>query len=400
MICWVPRYPYHHNPVKSDLMNTSEQTPEAENPEAGGAPEGNAPAAVKRGGWIVAGLIVLSLFWYLLADRFTPYTDQARVQGYIVGVAPQVSGIVREVWVKNDQQVEEGDPLFRIDPLQYEIALAKARSDLDNARRQVDAGDAAVEAARANLRSAQASLAKAEKDTNRLTRLRAEDPGTISARRLEISSATLDQARAGVAAAEAQIQQAIEQKGGDNDESNTLLRMAQAAVEKAELDLERTLVKASSRGVITDLRADVGLYAGAGTPVMTLVALSDVWIRAEYTENNLGHLTEGTPVEILFDAVPGRVFNGSVSGIGLGVSAGQQTAPGNLPTIDNNRDWLRQAQRFPVTVRFDVAQDEALTGKLRIGGQASVVAYGVDGGPLKWVSQFYIRLMSLFSYAY
>ncbi len=381
-------------------MNNPEQTADAENPEAGGAPEENAPTAVRRGGRIVAGLIVFSLVWYLLADRFTPYTDQARVQGYVIGVAPQVSGIVRQVWVKNDQQVEEGDPLFRIDPLQYEIALAKARSDLDNARRQVDAGDAAVEAARANLRSAQANLDKAEKDTNRLERLRAEDPGTLSARRLEISRATLDQARAGVAAAEAQIRQAIEQKGGDNDESNTLLRVAQAAVQKAELDLERTLVKASSRGVITDLRADVGLYAGAGAPVMTLVALSDVWIRVEYTENNLGHLRVGTPVEILFDILPGRVFHGEVSSIGLGVSAGQASTPGTLPTIENDRDWLRQAQRFPVNVRFDIAQDKNLSGRLRIGGQAAVVAYSADSGPLKWLGKLHIRLMSLFAYAY
>jgi multidrug resistance efflux pump len=378
------------------MNNPDEQSDSAS--EAKGT-EDSAPATVKRGGLAVLGLIVFSLLWYLLSDRFTPYTDQARIQGYVVGVAPQVSGIVREVWVKNNQPVEEGDRLFRVDPLQYEIALAKAQSDLENTMRQVDAGDAGVDAARANLRSAQANQMKAQKDTTRLERLHQEDPGTISTRRLEISRATLDQAMAGVAAAEAQIQQAIEQMGGGEGEGNSKLKVARTAVEKAKLDLERTVVTASSRGVITDLRADVGLYAGAGSPVMTLVAMTGVWVRAEYTENNLGHLQEGTPVEILFDVLPGQVFQGRISSIGLGVSSGQAPAPGTLPTIDNNRDWLRQSQRFPVYVSFDITQDENLKGKLRVGGQASVMAYA-SSGPLKWLGQFYIRLMSWFAYAY
>lgn len=359
-----------------------------------------APAAVKRGGLSVAGLILFTLLWYLYADRFTPYTDQARIQGYVVGVAPQVAGVVREIWVKNNQQVEMGDRLFQIDPLQYEIALAKARSDLENSVRQVDAGDAAVDAARANLRSAQANQDKAEKDTRRMEKLHKEDPGTISVRRLEVSRATLDQAKAGVAAAESQIQQAIEQKGGGEGEENSVLKVARTVVEKAELDLKRTVVKASSRGVITDLRADVGLYAGAGSPVMTLVAVSDVWVRAEFTENNLGQLREGTPVEILFDVVPGKVFDGHISSIGLGVSASQAPAAGTLPTIDNDRDWLRQSQRFPVVVRFDASQHESLRNRLRIGGQASVIAYADDSGLLKWLGMFYVRMMSVFAYAY
>ena len=362
--------------------------------------EDAAPGVVKWGGALVAILIVLSLVWYLAADRYTPYTDQARIQGYVIGVAPQVSGVVREVWVENNHSVKEGDPLFKIDPNQYEIALSKAQSDLENTLRQVDAGSAAVDAARANLRAAQANQDKAEKDTRRLDRLRADDPGTISVRRLEISSATLDQAKAGVAAAEADIQRAIEQKGGGEDQVNTLVQVAQTAVEKAQLDLERTTVRASSRGVITDLRADIGLYAGAGTPVMTLVAVRDVWVRAEYTENNLGNMRAGTPVELIFDVLPGRVFKGEVRSIGLGVSTGKTAPAGTLPTIDNSRDWLRQSQRFPVNIGFDVTQDETLLERLRVGGQASVMAYSDEGGLLSWLGKLYIRFMSVMSYAY
>ena len=357
-------------------------------------------SSVKKGTLIVFAVIVLSLIWYLLADRFTPYTTQARVQGYVVGVAPKVAGVVTHVWVKNNQEVNEGQPLFQVDPSQYQIALAKAQSDLENAQRQVDAGSAAVTSARANLHAALANKQKAEKDTNRLERLRREDPGTISMRRLEVSQATLDQARAKVAAAEADIQRAIEQKGGDDDTNNAILKSALSAVDKAKLDLANTVVKAPSRGVITDLRADVGQFAGTGSPVLTFISIHDVWVSAEFTENNLGHLHPGSRVEILFDVMPGRVFAGEVRSIGIGVSTGQTQPAGTLPNIQNSRDWLRQSQRFPVVIGFDINQHEKLSKHLRIGGQASIIAYTKGHGVLNLLGKVYIRLMSLFSYVY
>jgi multidrug resistance efflux pump len=308
--------------------------------------------------------------------------------------------VVTQVWVANNREVEAGQPLFEIDPSQYRIALDKAQSELDNARRQVDAGSASVQAARANLRAALANELKAEQDATRLERLHREDPGTISVRRLEISRASLDQARAQVTAAEADIQRAIEQKGGNDDANNAILKSALSAVEKARLDLSNTVVKASSRGVITDLRADVGQYAGTGSPVMTLVAIHDVWINADFTENNLGHIHPGSPVKILFDVLPGQVFDGEVRSVGLGVSAGQAPPPGSLPTVQNDRDWLRQSQRFPVVIGFDVGQDPVLRKQLRVGGQASVMAFGEGSGLLAPLGRTYIRLMSWLSYAY
>ncbi len=134
------------------------------------------------------------------------------------------------------------------------------------------------------------------------------------------------------------------------------------------MDLAHTLVTASTAGVITDLRAEVGQFAGTGSPVLTLVAVQDVWISAEFTDNNLGNIGIDSPVEILFDVVPGRVFRGHIRSIGLGVSSGRQQAPGNLPTIKNDRDWLRQAQRFPVIISFDVAQDPVLESQVQLPG--------------------------------
>jgi multidrug resistance efflux pump len=359
-----------------------------------------ADGGITKGALGILLVIVASLTWYLLADRFTPHTTQARVQGYVVGVAPKVAGLITQVWVDNNTWVDAGQRLFEIDPSQYNIALNRATSDLQQAQSQVDAGSAAVRSARANLRAALANELKAEKDYGRLQRLYNDDPGTVSVRRLEVSRASLDQARASVAGAEAEIERAIEQKGGDDDANNAILKTARSAVAKAELDLSNTVVRAPSRGVITDLRADVGRYANTGSPVMTLVAIHDVWIQAEFTENNLGHVVPGSPVRIVFDALPGRVFDGQIRSIGLGVSVGRTAQPGTLPSVQNSRDWLRQAQRFPVVVEFDTEQDDVLQRHLRLGGQATVMAFG-DGHPvLHWIGRAYLRFMSWMSYAY
>jgi multidrug resistance efflux pump len=380
----------------SDQDNTTE-TPQA---SASDTPQQTEAAdSVKRGGKVIGAIIMLSLIWYLLADRFTPYTNQARVEGYVVAVAPKVAGLVTQVWVNNNQEVDEGEPLFQIDPSQYEIALARAQSDLESARRQVSAGSASVDSARANLLAAQATADKSEKNAERLSRLHQEDAGTISRRQLEAAQANLEADRARVTAAAAGVQAAIEQMGGSNERDNSILITAMTAVEKAQLDLENTLVRASSAGTITDLRTDVGNYAATGGAVMTLVAIKDVWISANYTENNLGHIQVGTPVEILFDALPGKIFPGAVRSIGLGVSGGDAPSPGTLPTIKNNRDWLRQAQRFPVVVSFDIEQ-EGLHRQLRVGGQVSVIAYSEGHGILRLLGKLYIRIMSWFSYAY
>ena len=94
------------------------------------------------------------------------------------------------------------------------------------------------------------------------------------------------------------------------------------------------------------------------------------------------------------------MFDGEVRSIGLGISTGQAPPPGTLPTVSNNRDWLRQAQRFPVVVGFGVAQDEILRHNLRVGGQASIIAYSDGHGVLALLGKAYIRLMSWLSYAY
>jgi len=348
--------------------------------------------------WAVLLLIALSLLWYLLADRFTPYTQQARVQAFVIPVASEVSGRVTRVYVHNNQNVAAGSVLFDVDPQHYRIAVDRARAELESTRRQIGANTAGIASAQASLRAAQANELKARQDSERLERLYREDPGTVSVRRLEVARASHTQAVSQVAAARAEVERAREQQGG-SDEDNAKLRSAAAALEKAELDLSNAQVRARTAGLVTDLRTEAGLYAAAGNPVMTLIAIHDVWISADMTENNLGHMAPGTPVRIVLDALPGRVLTGRVHSIGFGVSTGQSPPPGGLPTIQNSRDWLRPAQRFPVRIDIDAGQLDTLRG-VRVGGQAEVMAFPKEGNPLNLPGRAFLRVMSWFSYVY
>jgi multidrug resistance efflux pump len=367
------------------------------------AVESPAPVAdpAKKGIKWVLLLILLSLAWYLLADRFTPYTQQARVGAFVIPVAAEVAGRVIRVSVRNNQDVRAGDVLFEVDPQPYQIAVDRARADLESTRRQVGASTAGIASAQASLRAAQANALRAQQDNQRLEGLYRADRGTVSVRLLEVSRANLEQASSQVEAARAEVQRAKEQEGGSEAE-NAQLRSAATALSKAELDLANTRIRARSAGLITDLRTDVGQFAAAGSPVMTLIAIHDVWITADMTENNLGLIKPDTPVAIVLDALPGEVFEGRVRSVGYGVSVGQTPAPGTLPSVQNSRDWLRPAQRFPVVIEFDEDAANALRDSraIRAGGQAEVMAFPAPGNPLNPLGRLFFSLMSWLSYAY
>ena len=215
-----------------------------------------------------------------------------------------------------------------------------------------------------------------------------QDPGTISTRRLEVSRASLEQARARVAASEADIRRAIEQKGGDDDADNAILKIAQSAVIRPNWTLTAPLCRQPRAASSTDLRADVGQFAGTGSPGAYADLLHDVWIAAEFTENNLGHIRPGTRRK--FCSTPCRAgYSTARCAASAWASALEQAPPpGTLPTVQNDRDWLRQAQRFPVIVRLrSRRQDEALYEQLRIGGQATVIAYSEGHGVLAFLGK-------------
>ncbi len=352
----------------------------------------------RLGAIIVLMLIIASLAWYFVSDRLTPYTSQARVQAFVVPVAAEVAGTVVKVYVKNNDEVQSGQRLFDIDPTQYRIALQRSRSDHESVRLSVNASIASVEAAKASLQAAVASRVYAEQDATRLEQIFAQDPGALSVRRVQNAQANRLTAQSQEKKAEADLRKAQETAGALGEENAQLLS-ARAAIEKAELDLQRTEVVAPSGGSVTDLRTDVGQYAQVGAPAMTLIALHDLWISADMTENNLGNVKPGDQVAIVLDVMPGEVLKGRVRSVGTGISPGKQAQPGALPEVQNSRDWLRQAQRFPVAVEFDPSERERLRG-VRIGGQADVLVYTGDHALMNWLAGVFIRLMSYFSYLY
>jgi multidrug resistance efflux pump len=352
---------------------------------------------VRKWTLIVLGACVVLMFWYLVADRVTPYTTQARVHALVVPVASQVSGIVVDVYVANNEYVETGQELFRIDPNTYQLAVETAEANMQSARQATGASGAGVDAALASVESARAGVVRAEQDAIRLRRIKEEDPGAISDRRLEQAEASLAVSQANLASAQANLEKA-RQDLGEAGEQNSRILQAQAALDQAQLDLSRTTIRALSDGLLTDVRVDRGNFASAGAPQMTFIGVHNIWIQADFTENNLGHIDPGDPVEIVFDALPGRIIPGRISSTGFGVDVA--AAPlGSLPTVDNNRQWLRDAQRFPVQVEFQL-RDEKDRLAVRVGAQASVITYTGNNWLFNAVGKIYIRIASILTYAF
>lgn len=387
---------------------TPAPTPAAPSPGATGqaanaatAPAGQAASMNPVRRWVlIVGLIALLLLaWYLVSDRLTPFTTQARVNAFVVPIASQVAGEVLAVDVTNNQYVDKGQRLARIDTSRYDVALASARAQLEQTVQNLRSSSASVDAAAAKVDSARANELKAKQDAERLQRIADLDPGAVSVRRLQVAAATLEEATAGVAAARAELQRAIEQLG-PKDENNPQLLAARAAVDRAELDLGFTRLVAPEDGLVTDLQIDVGNYANVGQPLMTFIGIHDVWIQADFTENNIAHVDPGDPVEFVLDVWPGRVLKGRVRSIAFGVAAAESvSAPGQLPSIQTSRDWIRDAQRFPVLIDIDDLE-EAGELRLRAGGQANVIVYTGEHPLINALGRFLVRFTGLLSYAY
>ena len=151
-------------------------------------------------------------------------------------------------------------------------------------------------------------------------------------------------------------------------------------------------------GVVTGVRLDKGNFAAAGSPQLTFIATHNIWVQAEFTENNLGHIEPGDEVVIVFDVLPGQVIQGTVREVGFGVAV-DSASLGSLPTIENDPDWLRQSQRYPVFIDFELTNQQE--GKLlKVGSQASVIVYTGQHWLTNTLASLLIRLISILTYAY
>jgi multidrug resistance efflux pump len=354
----------------------------------------NTPDPVRKVTKYVLIIAAFLFLWYVVADRIAPWTDQARVQAYVIPIVPQVSGRVTEVNVVKDQVVEPGHVLLKINPSDYELAVQAAEAALELAGQEIGAGTATVTTAQAKLVEAITNLEHAETQSARVFEL--EKKQVMSKAEGDKARAVVKQAKAQVDSARAELDKA-KQALGVQGEANPRIRAAIADLKKAQLDLSRTTVQAPSKGGITNLQIEEGYYASVGVPLMTFIEFDNIWIQANMRENNIANIESGDPVDIVLDVAPGQVFKGKVSSVGFAVDTAGTGEVGGLAKIEGKSGWLREPQRFPVIITFE--GDEAY-GLRRLGGHADVLVYTSNNwiiNPLGWL---YIRLLSWLSYVY
>ncbi|NCF29688.1 MAG: HlyD family efflux transporter periplasmic adaptor subunit [Gammaproteobacteria bacterium] len=388
-------------PEPGQASETSSTEPEKQQPEApgniaAGTEDTKQRDPVRRMTIIVLCVIIVLFVWYVGADRYAPWTDEARVQGFVVPMVAEVSGRVLEINVETDQIVETGQPLLQIDPRNYDIAVRQAQASLDTAGQQVGASAAGVKSAAAKVSDNHARLRNAQQDFDRVENIFKQDAGAVSKAQRVNAREALAQAKAQLSQAEAELERAKAQLGKEGGD-NPALKAAIAALERSKIDLNRTTIYAPGLGLITNLKIDEGHYANAGTPLMTFVSGTDVWIQANMRENSLGHVKPGNEVDIVLDVAPGRIFKGVVKSIGVGISQGPSESLGQLQTIKTTSGWLRDAQRFAVIIDF--ADNEAI-GFRRVGGQADVQIYAGDNTILNGLGWLWIRFLSILSFVY
>ena len=339
-------------------------------------------------------IIAIMFVWYVVADRLAPWTDQARVQAYVVPIVSQVAGRVIEVNVGKDQEVEQGDFLLKIDPADYQLAVDNAETELEIVGQDIGSDTAAVATAQSKVVQAKTNVDHIKAQGERVYEL--EKKGIYSISRGDTARANVINSQAKLDGARSELEkakQALGIKGRDNPK----IRSAIAKLKKAQIDLTRTTVLAPSHGGITNLKIDTGHFASVGAPLMTFIEVDNVWIKANLRENSIANVEVGTPVDFILDSAPGRVFQGSVSSKGFAVSHEKGGAIGDLETIEGNAGWLRDAQRFPVYVSFNV---EDTKGLLRVGGQADVQFYSTNNWLINSLGWVWIRMLSWFSFVY
>lgn len=337
----------------------------------------------------LVGLALLLLIYVLFAQRLTPMTTGGSVQAFLIRLAPEVAGRVAEVTVSDNQVVKQGEPLFMLDPEPYQIALTQAEAKVANVGQSLGADTAAVQSAQAKVLQATAAYNNAREQSARVMELVRR--GVMSQSQKDQAVAALQQADATLAATKAELERA-KQNLGPSGEANPRLQEAMSALSRARLDLMRTTVTAPNDGVITNVQLAAGQYAAVGTPAMTFIDTHAVWINAMLPENSLEYLKSGTEAEVVFDVLPGRVFQARVESLGWGSALSGTTDPTTGLLTSNGPD--NQDRAFPV----NLVLTEPLPHGLRYGSRASVILYTHKVRPLDWIAAGWIRVYSWLSY--
>ncbi|HHF0522859.1 TPA: HlyD family secretion protein [Vibrio alginolyticus] len=338
-------------------------------------------------------LFFIAFSYFIFADLNMPMTPQARVYRNVVQVAPQVSGPIQDVFVDRNQTVQPGDILFEIDNRAYELAVEKAELDLEDVIKTNYQLDAQINASEAKLLAVKAALAESESNFNRALRL--VKTKAISTQQLERYKAQFLRDQADVEAGKADLNlQRISR--GDKGKDNVALKQAINNLKSAQLNLEHTRVKASEAGIISNMQLSSGLFAIEGEPLLSVVD-KHLDLVADFREKSLFDVNEETTAKVVFDALPGEVFDAHLDFFEAGVSDGQLLADGNLAKVETSNRWVRDAQRQRLHLSID-EPDERLS-KLTSGARATVQI--VPNNPLMgFLATLQIRTVSFLHFIY
>ena len=327
---------------------------------SGGAALHSAPAAahtplrqrLRRPLLVAAPMLMLlagGAAW-LAAEPYAT-TDDATILATKASINARVSGQVIEIAVRDNQAVRKGQLLFRLDPQPYEIAVAQAQAHLNATRMQVAALKATYRQQLAGVQSARATAAFDSADFGRKQALLAAD--FTSRATYDQAETALKVAQQGITSAQQQVVGTIAALNGNPAiaaDQHPVVREAQAALDKARLDLAYTRVTAPEDGIVARVEdLQPGDYVGSGTAIFALLATRHIWVEANFRETDLTHMRVGQRASIAVDAYPDTTFRAHV----ISMSPGTGSQFSLLPPENATGNWIKVVQRLPVRLELD-----------------------------------------------
>lgn len=300
-------------------------------------------------------LLALAVYFYLVGGRHQQ-TEDAYVQAARVAISSNVAGRVVALAVHDNQPVRRGDALYRLDDASFRIAVSAAEARLAASRLEIEALKANYRQRQSEVASARQAQAFQQNEAERQQRLFAASIASQSA--VDRATHALEAAGGTLAAARQQAGAVLAQLGGMADiasEDHPAVRQAQAALDAARLDLSYATITAPADGVVTRVEnLQVGNFVAAHTPVFALVATGQVWVEANFKEDQLTHMRPGQEAIVTIDSYPGRRFHGRVASLSPGT--GSQFSL--LPPENATGNWVKVVQRVPVRIELTDADPE------------------------------------------
>ncbi len=296
--------------------------------------------------------VIVGAAIYLKGGRYVE-TDNAYVKADKIPISVDVSGTVRQVLVRENDVVVEGQPLFVLDRDALTIAVARAEANLAQARTDLDALKASYREKEAEIALARTRLAFAEKDQARQADL--VDRHFVSAINYDNAKQATELARQQIDALRQDLARIAQTLGGSVDtpvETHPTYLAAAAELERARLDLAHAEVRAPSAGIVSD-PPKPGQYITTGGTAMALVASGDPWVEANFVETDLTYVHPGEEARVRIDTFPGKTWVGVVDSVSPATSAEFSVIPAQNAT----GNWVKVAQRVPVRVKLRASAD-------------------------------------------